>query len=352
MEQVGPAFNAAIHALHQAQKDLTEREENLHAEQEALQSERKRVEDEIELKWNEFRQKTAREESEALKSTEKVVLNVGGTVFETTKSTLMADPGSFFHGMVHSDYWKPDPTTGQFFIDRDPMWVREILAYLRQGTLDPNHFPYHLSRKRKRTTTEQQPHSLSQEGGAGNDEEDERDLQFLVEQADFFCIDSLLKEFRTPAVPPLVHLLSTHQQREITIQAWNGKYFCAEGGGGGDLIANQSAADTLCEKFFLIALGDGKVALHHKQGGNRGWFVCAEMNSSDRRLVVDRQMIGIWEEFKMEPIPHKQDKFSFKAVNGRYLSAKHGGGSRVRATATEVLDWEEFTVKEVQQAQP
>eukprot|EP01006_Ploeotia_vitrea_P033327 TRINITY_DN65448_c0_g1_i2.p1 TRINITY_DN65448_c0_g1~~TRINITY_DN65448_c0_g1_i2.p1 ORF type:complete len:353 (-),score=70.74 TRINITY_DN65448_c0_g1_i2:61-1119(-) len=351
MEQVGPAFNAAIHALHQAQKDLTEREENLHAEQEALQSERKRVEDEIELKWNEFRQKTAREESEALKSTEKVVLNVGGTVFETTKSTLMADPGSFFHGMVHSDYWKPDPTTGQFFIDRDPMWVREI-AYLRKGTLNPDDFPYHLSRKRK-TTTEQHPHSPNHEGGPGNDEEDEqqRDLQFLVEQADFFCIDSLgplLKEFRTPAVPPLVHLLSTHQ-REITIQAWNGKYFCAEGGGGGDLIANQSAADTLCEKFFLIALGNGMVALHHKQGNNSGWFVCAEMGRGDKLVVVDRKMIGPCEEFKMEPIPNKQDKFSFKAVNGNYLSAQPGGRSRVYATATKVLKWEEFTVKEVQQ---
>eukprot|EP01006_Ploeotia_vitrea_P051223 TRINITY_DN67533_c6_g1_i1.p1 TRINITY_DN67533_c6_g1~~TRINITY_DN67533_c6_g1_i1.p1 ORF type:complete len:301 (+),score=48.16 TRINITY_DN67533_c6_g1_i1:63-965(+) len=68
--------------------------------------------------------------------TPKILLNVGGTVFTTTKETLMAEPDSFFSGMVSSGVWQPDPQTGEFFIDRDPQFFKEILNYLREGKLD------------------------------------------------------------------------------------------------------------------------------------------------------------------------------------------------------------------------
>ncbi|XP_022698014.1 BTB/POZ domain-containing protein KCTD5-like [Varroa jacobsoni] len=70
-------------------------------------------------------------------STQWVRLNVGGTHFLTTKTTLARDTNSFLYRLCQDD---PDlnsdtDETGAYMIDRDPTYFGPILNYLRHGKL-------------------------------------------------------------------------------------------------------------------------------------------------------------------------------------------------------------------------
>eukprot|EP01129_Flabellula_baltica_P007657 TRINITY_DN2991_c0_g1_i1.p1 TRINITY_DN2991_c0_g1~~TRINITY_DN2991_c0_g1_i1.p1 ORF type:complete len:343 (+),score=69.68 TRINITY_DN2991_c0_g1_i1:20-1048(+) len=73
------------------------------------------------------------EEIEKAKS--KVKLNVGGTVFMTSKKTLVSREASYFYGLLSSEFWGPDED-GEYFIDRDPIVFDRVLNYMRYGYLD------------------------------------------------------------------------------------------------------------------------------------------------------------------------------------------------------------------------
>jgi len=73
-----------------------------------------------------------------------VRLNVGGTVFMTTKTTLAKDPKSFLCRICQSDedcgegvqrLGSEKDETGAFLIDRDPKYFGPVLNYLRHGKL-------------------------------------------------------------------------------------------------------------------------------------------------------------------------------------------------------------------------
>jgi hypothetical protein len=82
---------------------------------------------------------------------------------------------------------------------------------------------------------------------------------------------------------------------QIAIQCFNGSYFCAEGGGGRELVANRSAAGPW-ETFASVDLGDANIALR----ANNGQYVRADPKK--RILVADRSAIGPWETFsKVRP---------------------------------------------------
>ncbi|MCL4128383.1 UNVERIFIED_CONTAM: hypothetical protein GTU68_001310 [Idotea baltica] len=70
-----------------------------------------------------------------------VKLNVGGTYFLTTRTTLCRDPNSFLCRLIRED---PDPElvlqtdkdeTGAYLIDRDPTYFGPVLNFLRHGKL-------------------------------------------------------------------------------------------------------------------------------------------------------------------------------------------------------------------------
>lgn len=63
-------------------------------------------------------------------SDSKIVLNIGGTKFETSKKTLTAVPQSLLERMVETTTF-PVSAGGVYFIDRDPTHFRLILNYLR-----------------------------------------------------------------------------------------------------------------------------------------------------------------------------------------------------------------------------
>ncbi|XP_068108041.1 BTB/POZ domain-containing protein KCTD17 [Hyperolius riggenbachi] len=65
-----------------------------------------------------------------------VRLNVGGTVFLTTKQTLCQEPNSFLCRICQeSKLLSETDETGAFLIDRDPSYFGAILRYLRYGKL-------------------------------------------------------------------------------------------------------------------------------------------------------------------------------------------------------------------------
>jgi hypothetical protein len=65
---------------------------------------------------------------------ERIRLNVGGTLFQTSRDTLMIE-GSYFYAMLASRVWQPDEH-GEYFIDRDPTYFSRILHGLRTGKLN------------------------------------------------------------------------------------------------------------------------------------------------------------------------------------------------------------------------
>lgn len=68
---------------------------------------------------------------------ERVILNIGGQVFQTSAVTLRADPTSLFGVMLREGCpLRPSRNTySTYFFDRDPAHFRFILNYLRNGAL-------------------------------------------------------------------------------------------------------------------------------------------------------------------------------------------------------------------------
>lgn len=66
-----------------------------------------------------------------------IKLNVGGTCFLTTKTTLSRDPNSFLSRLIQedSDLISDRDETGAYLIDRDPRYFAPVLNYLRHGKL-------------------------------------------------------------------------------------------------------------------------------------------------------------------------------------------------------------------------
>ena len=63
-------------------------------------------------------------------ATPTIQLNVGGTIFETTESTLARHPATFFGALARNR-----GTATRLFVDRDPTHFRHILNYLRSGVV-------------------------------------------------------------------------------------------------------------------------------------------------------------------------------------------------------------------------
>ena len=70
---------------------------------------------------------------------QRVKLNVGGSKFETTLSTLTRYPESMLGAMFSGRHEVTPDEEGHVFIDRDGTHFRVILNYLRTGCLDVPH---------------------------------------------------------------------------------------------------------------------------------------------------------------------------------------------------------------------
>eukprot|EP00043_Microstomoeca_roanoka_P018928 m.207020 g.207020 ORF g.207020 m.207020 type:complete len:378 (+) comp16912_c2_seq3:262-1395(+) len=61
----------------------------------------------------------------------RIKLDVGGTIFATSKATLTQDKSNFFAGMFSGRHEIAPEEDGSFFVDRDPFVFRHVLNYLR-----------------------------------------------------------------------------------------------------------------------------------------------------------------------------------------------------------------------------
>eukprot|EP01130_Rhizamoeba_saxonica_P012169 TRINITY_DN5110_c0_g1_i3.p1 TRINITY_DN5110_c0_g1~~TRINITY_DN5110_c0_g1_i3.p1 ORF type:complete len:301 (-),score=45.14 TRINITY_DN5110_c0_g1_i3:42-944(-) len=67
---------------------------------------------------------------------DRITLNIGGTLFQTTRGTLIAEPATMLSAMFGGEGVPPQPDEdGSYFIDRDPKHFRFILNYLRGNKL-------------------------------------------------------------------------------------------------------------------------------------------------------------------------------------------------------------------------
>jgi len=92
-------------------------------------------EKEVEKREQEWAATVALMEKHASNAKQRIILDVGGTRFTTTRTTLMSVPNSFFHAMLSSPCWQPDPD-GSYFIDRSPKYFGYVLDMLRNGQID------------------------------------------------------------------------------------------------------------------------------------------------------------------------------------------------------------------------
>ena len=110
---------------------------------------------------------------------------------------------------------------------------------------------------------------------------------------------------------------------KIALKAPNGKYVCAEGGGGKELVANRGAIGDW-ETFEFNYVDENRVALKAHNGQYVGvdyivWLL------RWNQLVANRDTIGSKETFTLERI---NDKIALKAYNGKYVCVGCGDGGR------------------------
>ena len=123
--------------------------------------------------------------------------------------------------------------------------------------------------------------------------------------------------------------------RSIALRASNGKYVCADGGGGHRLIADRDWIGAW-ETFKLIDLGDGNVALQ----ANNGQYVCAE-GGGGSSVVADRSHFDAWETFKLND--RGNGNVALQAANGQYVCAEENRGGAVVANRNPPIGaWETF----------
>jgi len=117
---------------------------------------------------------------------------------------------------------------------------------------------------------------------------------------------------------------------KVALQAYNGQYVCAEGGGGQALIANRNWIQQW-ETFGLVDMGNGKVALQ----AYNGQYVCAE-GGGGQALLANRNWIKAWETFEL--VDMGNGKVALQAYNGQYICAE--GGQALVANRNWAQQWE------------
>jgi hypothetical protein len=117
----------------------------------------------------------------------------------------------------------------------------------------------------------------------------------------------------------------------LTLRASTGPYVCAEL--DGTLTATRPAAGAW-ETFAVESVDGGRFALKTAHG----LYVCAE-GGGGGRLVANRTAIGAWECFRSVP---SGIGIALQTATGHYWCAEGGGGGEVNATRTALGAWETF----------
>lgn len=126
---------------------------------------------------------------------------------------------------------------------------------------------------------------------------------------------------------------------KIAMKSYNGKYVCAEGGGGRELVANRTQLgpwETFQASF--VDPWNNLVTLKTWDGS------CYVGASADGRVYsVHAQSPGPEMTFKLEPRGGRQ--MSLKSSSGKYVCAEDGGGRELVANRGHCSIWETFEIE-------
>lgn len=154
--------------------------------------------------------------------------------------------------------------------------------------------------------------------------------------------------------------------KQFAFRTDNGSYVCAEGGGGGEVVADRPAVGKW-ELFTVVRLRPVSRPWYRTIFGGRlpnayvairaanGQYLCAEgggsVDGEGGEVVADRNNIGRWETFKMEWTTPPGDTeygatFTLMTELFSYVCAEGGGGGPVVANRSEPGPWETFLTVE------
>lgn len=130
--------------LRQVQADVEEARRRMNEERARLETEGHGSRRNVAHEYEKFRQEYGLFEAERqrlqqpqLAAEATVDLNVGGTVFETSRSTLVQQTGSFLEAMLSGRHQISRDRSSRIFINRDPEHFRTILNFLRNPQTPP-----------------------------------------------------------------------------------------------------------------------------------------------------------------------------------------------------------------------
>jgi type 1 glutamine amidotransferase len=107
--------------------------------------------------------------------------------------------------------------------------------------------------------------------------------------------------------------------------------------GTGTLVASANAAATAAERFDIVPLSGGNVALRSKANN---MYVCAE-NAGAQPLVANRAAVGGWETFAR--VNNADGTVSLRATaNNKYVTAENAGAAPLIANRDAIGTWEKF----------
>jgi len=153
-----------------------------------------------------------------------------------------------------------------------------------------------------------------------------------------------------PAAAPAGLLTAT-----CTIQAFDGHYLSAIGGGGRttDVIETNRTVASTWETFTLINSFDGVSPTHRGIRTATGNFLTAVGGGGRTTDVIhsNATQIQAWEKFTFVPLGAGGSTgwYAIQTIDGHYLTAVNSGGigsavEAIHSNATQIQAWEEFFV--------
>jgi len=134
------------------------------------------------------------------------------------------------------------------------------------------------------------------------------------------------------------------------IQAYDGHYLTAVGGGGriNDVIHSNATQAKAWERFTLVDLGKGTPNITYGIRTVKGYYLTAVNGGGMIRDVIhsDARQANGWEEFQLESVGGGY--FAIKTMRGFYLTAVNSGGLSTQvkdvmhSDARQVKNWEKF----------
>jgi hypothetical protein len=140
-----------------------------------------------------------------------------------------------------------------------------------------------------------------------------------------------------------------------TIQAFDGHYLSAIGGGGRttDVIETNRTVPSTWETFTLINLADDASLPHSGIRTANGNFLTAVGGGGRTTDVIhsNATVLQAWEKFTFVPVGSGGNPgwYAIQTIDGHYLTAVNSGGigsavEAIHSNATQIQAWEEFFV--------